>query len=158
MAEVEYEQEEDLRNNSIEGLYEDDGEMLSLDENMPLLKDGGFNSKFQSINNVVRDAEKAEVSVKPAAPAPVKAGSNVQINRTPSRRNVEIQSNMAKHEPRVATPENFMSSITRTNIGRTQVQSASTPEPAKTTRAAAPKKRSSGGFIAVDGLIDGSKK
>ena len=94
-----------MRNNSIEGLYEDDGEMLSLDEDMPLLRDGGFNSKFQSINNLVQDAKNEEVSVKPVAPSPVKTNSKVQITRTPSRKNVEVQSNIPKHEPRVTTPE-----------------------------------------------------
>lgn len=160
IAEIDYteqEPEEDMRNNSIEGLYEDDGEMLSLDEDMPLLRDGGFNSKFQSINNLVQDAKNAEVSVKPVAPSPVKSNSKVQITRTPSRKNVEVQSNIPKHEPRVTTPENFMSSITRTNLGKTQAQPKA--EPAKVAKpAASPRKRSSGGFIAVDNLIDGNKK
>ena len=50
-----------------------------------------------------------------------------------------------------------MSSITRTNIGKTQTQQKA--EPAKATKpAASPRKRSSGGFIAVDNLIDGNKK
>ena len=159
IAEINYneEPEEDMRNTSIDDIYADDGEVLSLDENMPLLKDGGFNSKFQSINNLVREAEKEDVSVKPVAPAPANATSRVQINRTPSRKNVEVQSNTVKHEPRVATPENFMSSITRTNLGRTQTQAQAKPQPAKTARPTT-SKRSSGGFIAVDNLIDGSKK
>ena len=124
---------------------------------MPLLRDGGFSSKFQSINNLVQDAKNAETAVKPVAPSPVKTNSKVQITRTPSRKSVEVQSNLPKHEPRVTTPENFMSSITRTNIGRTQTQPA--PEPVKATKpAASPRKRSSGGFIAVDNLIDGNKK
>ena len=160
IAEIDYteeEPEEDMRNNSIDGLYEDDGEMLSLDEDMPLLRDGGFSSKFQSINNLVQDAKNTEASVKPVAPSPVKTNSKVQITRTPSRKNVEVQSNLPKHEPRVTTPENFMSSITRTNIGRPQTQPAS--ESVKATKpAASPRKRSSGGFIAVDNLIDGNKK
>lgn len=162
LAEIDYNEqveeiEEDLRNNSVEELYEDDGEMLSLDEDMPLLRDGGFNSKFQSINNLVQDAKNEEVSVKPVAPSPVKTNSKVQITRTPSRKTVEVQSNIPKHEPRVTTPENFMSSITRTNIGKTQTQQKA--EPAKATKpAASPRKRSSGGFIAVDNLIDGNKK
>ena len=160
IAEIDYTEEapeEDMRNNSLDGLYEDDGEMLSLDEDMPLLRDGGFSSKFQSINNLVQDAKNAETAVKPVAPSPVKTNSKVQITRTPSRKSVEVQSNLPKHEPRVTTPENFMSSITRTNIGRTQTQPA--PEPVKATKpAASPRKRSSGGFIAVDNLIDGNKK
>jgi len=160
IAEIDYTQqepEEDMRNNSIEGLYEDDGEMLSLDEDMPLLRDGGFNSKFQSINNLVQDAKNAEVSVKPVAPSPVKSNSKVQITRTPSRKNVEVQSNTPKHEPRVTTPENFMSSITRTNLGKTQAQPKAEP-PKAAKPASSPRKRSSGGFIAVDNLIDGNKK
>ena len=160
IAEIDYTEEapeEDMRNNSLDGLYEDDGEMLSLDEDMPLLRDGGFSSKFQSINNLVQDAKNAETAVKPVAPSPVKTNSKVQITRTPSRKSVEVQSNLPKHEPRVTTPENFMSSITRTNIGRTQTQPA--PEPVKATKpAASPRRRSSGGFIAVDNLIDGNKK
>lgn len=164
LADVDYteevEEEEDLRNNSIEGLYEDDGEVLSFDDNMPLMKDrdGGFNSKFQSINNLVKEAEKDEVAVKPVAPAPAKANSRVQINRTPSKKTVEVQSNTPKHNPRVTTPENFMSSITRTNLGKSQAQPEPKPEPAKQTRVATTRKKSAGGFIAVDGLIDGSKK
>ena len=145
----------------------DDSEELSVSDDIPLMKeeDDSFQNKFQALNSLVKDAreetldEKQDVDVQPKLQAKNKG---VEINRTPSKKQEKMANINDKniiHEPRVVEPENFMSSITRTNLASSgtvaEAKQEEKPKPKATTTA---KKRKSGGFIAVDNLIGEDKK
>lgn len=143
--------------------YLNNGETLSVEEDIPLMKDDGFQNKFQAINNLVQDAREGKDERKPLPEREVKTSANnsrVEINRTPAKKKaeaVEIQNTAAKKEPRVVEPENFMSSITRTNLAASQGnQPAQKPEAEKPKKTVT-RRKNSGGFIAVDDLLDGQK-
>lgn len=140
--------------------YLNNGETLSVEEDIPLMKEDGFQNKFQAINNLVQEARVDEVQNKKLPEREIKTSANnsrVEINRTPAKNKTEVVANTSvKKEPRVVEPENFMSSITRTKLASSQGNEPAKVQeekPKKTTT----RRKQSGGFIAVDNLLDGEK-
>lgn len=140
-------------------------EVLSIDDNSSLLaEEDSFQNRFQSINALVKDAEdenleEKEIFVEPLKP---RVNSRVEINRTPSKKAAAKEQaadiTNKRYEPRVVEPENFMSSITRTKLAENQGEQKPAEVEVKPKKATTPKRKNSGGFIAVDDLIDGGNK
>lgn len=145
--------------------YLSNDELLSIDDTSSLLveESDSFQNRFQAINNLVKDAEDENLEEKEIFVEPIKprVNSRVEINRTPTKKAAakeqKVETN--KHyEPRVVEPENFMSSITRTKLAQSQgEQKIEQVVEEKPKKAATTRRKNSGGFIAVDGLLDGDK-
>lgn len=165
-------------------IEETESELLSFDDNHPLLKDA-FKDKFQSINNVVKQTETQEKSEtnnieelksnqinknsnastyeqltsSSLSQSDMQGLKNIMAGSSP-REDVKLNNVSSKPETQVVKnkvePEDFMGSITQTRLSK---NAETTNKSAQTTSSQVAKKAVSktgkrGGFIAVNSLID----